>query len=77
MKRIDERRFCGARAGAEIVNSAVMTIATETSQCFQGLPGQKKESPRGISALQPANALMNLATAYAEECNRKGRENNK
>jgi hypothetical protein len=43
---------------------------------FSAFAGEEQESPRGISALQPANALMNLATAYAEECNRKGREDN-
>jgi len=37
MKRIDEKQFYGAGAGDEIVNSAVMTIATAASQCFQRL----------------------------------------
>ena len=44
MKRIDEKQFYGAGAGDEIVNSAVMTIATAAKPVFSVFVGENEHN---------------------------------
>jgi hypothetical protein len=71
MKRIDEKPFCGAGAGDEIVNTTVMPIATEANQRYQGLRVKSKTRHVESVCCSLQDPLLNLATAQAEECNRK------
>jgi hypothetical protein len=70
IKGIDERRFHGADDCDEIVNNALMEIATGQSLCLQRLEWNDEVALLQSVACGVTTALMNLTTAKVEEYNR-------
>src|ERR1019366_4797464 len=71
MKRIDERQLRGASYCDEIVNTALMEIATGQSLCFMVFGGGRREEGLQSVGYGLVNAVMNHTTAKVEECNSK------
>jgi len=69
MNRIDERQFLDASYCDEIVNTALMEIATGESLRWQGLEADDEEWRLAISDLRVSQRMLNLTTVTAEECN--------
>jgi hypothetical protein len=69
MNRIDERQFLDASYCDEIVNTALMEIATGESLRWQGLEADDEEWRLAISDLRVSRRMLNLTTVTAEECN--------
>jgi hypothetical protein len=72
IKGIGELQILAAGYCDEIVNSALLEIATGQSLCLQGLEADDEND--GLQSMayggyEPASAVMNLTTSKVEKCN--------